>query len=184
MDRRKARVFKESFQLKIVRTLISIGVFSLVILALLGVIVLFWLPAVKTMGLADSGRFLFLNLLKVFLIVTIILLGLVLWISFLISRNLFGPLTRLRNHMEMLIRGEDPETIKFRQSDELEFHYLSEPFNKIIDRITGMENNVKTLEKEVGDFLEKNDKGMIKKSAFVPFARELKDKISSLSKTA
>ena len=184
MDRRKAKVFKESFHLKIVRTLISIGVFSLVVLALLGVIVLFWLPAVKTMGLTGSGRFLFLNLLKVFLLVTVILLGLVLWISFLISRNLFGPLTRLRNHMEMFIRGDDPETIKFKQSDELEFHYLSEPFNQIIDRVSNLENNVKDLERQIDDFLEKSEKGMLKKSAFIPFVKELRTKIKAFSKTA
>jgi len=136
------------------------------------------------MGLIGSGKFLFLNLLKIFLILTVILLGLILWISYLISKNLFGPLTRLRNHMEMLIRGEDPETIKFRQSDELEFHYLSEPFNQIIDRITGIENNVKNLEKELQDFLEKTKKGMIKESGFITFAQELKTKIESLTKAA
>lgn len=182
MDRRKPRIFKESFHLKIVRTLISIGVFSLVLLALLGLIVLFWLPAVKTMGLTGSGKLLFLNLLKVFLIVTIILLGLILWISFLISRNLFGPLTRLRNHVEKLIRGKSLDKIRFRKSDELEFHYLSEIFNQLMDRETMFRKDAEMIEKDIADFLEQNKKGIIKKSAFIPFIQEIKTRLSSLTK--
>lgn len=184
MDRRKPRIFKESFQLKIVRTLISIGIFSLVILALLGFVVLFWSSATKTMELAGSGNHLFFYLLKVFLIVTIILLGLILWISFLISRNLFGPLLRLRNHMEMLIKGEDPDKIRFRKSDELEFHYLSEPFNQLIDKVTTLRMEAKAIEKDITDFLEKNEKGMMKKEATIPFVQELKTKITSLTRFA
>lgn len=182
MDRRKPRIFKESFQLKIVRTLISFGIFSLVILALLGFVVLFWLPAAKDIGLEHTGSTLFLNLTKVFLVVTVVLLGLILWISFLISRNLFGPLNRLRNHMEMLIRGEDPEKIRFRKSDELEFHYLSEPFNQLIDSVTDLKKGTKEIEKDITDFLERNEKGMIKESGVIPFIKELKTKVASLTK--
>jgi methyl-accepting chemotaxis protein len=182
MDRRKPRVFKESFQLKIVRTLISLGVFSLVLLALIGYLVLFWSSAAREIGLAQSGATLFWNLAKIFLVVTVILLGLVFWISYLISRNLFGPLTRLRNNMEKLIKGHDPDTIRFRKSDELEFHYISEPFNKLIDRIVGLKRDVKELENNIKDFLEKHEKGMIKKNAVIPYIQELKTKVESLTK--
>ncbi len=182
MDRRKPRVFKESFQLKIVRTLVSLGVFSLVLLALIGYLVLFWSPAAREIGLAQSGTTLLWNLAKVFLIVTIILLGLVFWISYLISRNLFGPLTRLRNSMEKLISGHDPDTIRFRKSDELEFHYISEPFNELIDRVVNLKKEVEALKKSINDFLEKQHKGMIKQNAVIPYIEELKTKIESLTK--
>ncbi len=182
MDRRKPRVFKESFQLKIVRTLISLGVFSLVMLALLGYMVLFWSSAAKGIGLEHAGSTLLMNLAKVFLIATVILLGLILWISYLISRNLFGPLNRLRNNMEKLIKGDDPDSIKFRKSDELEFHYISEPFNQLVDKISHLRNEAKVLENEIADFIEKNAKGIIKKKAIEPFLREIKTKVGSLTK--
>jgi len=88
-ERRKPRIFNEVFKLKIVRILISFGVFSLAILALLGYMILFWTSAAEEIGLAYSGTVLFINLAKVFLIITVVLLGLVMWVSFLISRNLF-----------------------------------------------------------------------------------------------
>ena len=182
MDRRKARVFKESFQLKIVRTLISLGIFSLVMLAIIGYLVLFWSPAAREMGLAGSGTTLLWNLAKVLLIVTVILLGLVFWISYLISRNLFGPLTRLRGNMERLIRGDDPSTLRFRQSDELEFHYISEPFNELVDRIVHLKKEVQELKESIGDFLDKNEKGMIKKNMVVPYVEELQTKVETLTK--
>lgn len=182
MDRRKPRVFKESFQLKIVRTLISLGIFSLVMLALIGYLVLFWSSAAREIGLAHSGSALFWNLAKIFLVVTVILLGLVLWISYLISRNLFGPLTRLRNSMEKLIKGHDPDTIRFRKSDELEFHYISEPFNELVDRIVNLNKEVGELRANINDFLEKNEKGMIKKNAVIPYIEELKAKVEALTK--
>lgn len=182
MDRRRPRVFKESFQLKIVRTLISLGVFSLVLLALIGYLVLFWSPAAREIGLAQSGTTLLWNLAKVFLVVTVVLLGLVLWISYLISRNLFGPLTRLRNSMERLIGGHDPDTIRFRKSDELEFHYISEPFNELVDRIVSLKRQIAELRTSIDDFLKKNEKGMIKKNAVIPYIEELKTKVESLTK--
>jgi sensor histidine kinase YesM len=181
MDRRKARVFKESFQLKIVRTLISLGIFSLVLLALIGYLVLFWSSAAREIGLAHSGTTLLLNLAKIFLVVTVLLLGLVLWISYLISRNLFGPLTRLRNSMKKLIKGHDPDTIRFRKSDELEFHYISEPFNELVDRVVNLKKEVDGLRTSINDFLEKHNKGMIKKNAIIPYIEELKTKIDSLT---
>ncbi len=182
MDRRKPRVFRESFQLKIVRTLITLGIFSLVMLALIGYLVLFWSSAAKEIGLTHSGTTLFWNLAKIFLIVTVILLGLVLWISYLISRNLFGPLTRLRNNMEGLIRGDDPSSLRFRKSDELEFHYISEPFNELVDRIVNLKKDINELQENINGFLEKHDKGMIKKNAAIPYIEELKTKIGSLTK--
>lgn len=182
MDRRKPRIFNEVFKLKIVRILISFGVFSLAILALLGYMILFWTSAAEEIGLGYSGTVLFINLAKVFLIITVVLLGLVMWVSFLISRNLFGPLIRLRNNMEMLIRGEDPDNVRFRRTDELVFHYLSEPFNQIIERLKNLNKDVKEVEKGISDFIEKTEKGMIKKKAFVLFAEELKTKVAALAK--
>lgn len=182
MDRRKPRIFKQAFQLKIVRTLLSFGVFSLAILALLAYMILFWTTAAEEIGLGYSATVLFINLAKVFLIITVVLLGLVLWVSFLISRNLFGPLVRLKNNMEMLIKGENPNRVRFRRTDELVFHYLSEPFNQIIERIKNLNKEVKEIEKGISDFLEETEKGMIKKTAFVLFAEELKTKVVSLSK--
>jgi methyl-accepting chemotaxis protein len=184
MDRRKARVFKESFQLKIVRTLISLGIFSLVMLAIIGYLVLFWSSAARDMGLVRSGANLIWNMAKVFLIVTVILLGLVFWISYLISRNLFGPLTRLRGNMERLMRGDDPSALRFRKSDELEFHYISEPFNELVDRIVDYKKEVKELKESISDFLDKNKKGMIKKNMIMPYIEELKTKVDSLTKIA
>ena len=182
MDRRKPRVFKEPFHLKIVRELITIGVFSLVILALLCIIVLFWGQAASVMQLQGSGRIVFLNLLKAFVVISVILLGLVLWISVLISRNLFGPLLRLRSNMERLLKGESPERIRFRKSDELEFHYISEPFNQLSDMIITYKKELNELEEKISAFLEGNKKGTIKNTAALPFIEELKTKITSLKK--
>ncbi|OQX51270.1 MAG: hypothetical protein B5M53_11150 [Candidatus Cloacimonas sp. 4484_209] len=155
MDRRKPRVFKEPFQLKIVRELITIGVSSLVILALLCIVVLFWGQAASVMQLQGSGRIVFLNLLKAFVVISVILLGLVLWISVLISRNL---------------------------SDELEFHYISEPFNQLSDMIFTYKKELGELEEKISAFLEGNKKGTIKKTAALPFIEELKTKITALKK--
>lgn len=182
MDRRRARVFKDSFQLKIVRTLISTGIFSLVLLALLGFVALFWLPAARELELSATGSALFVNLLKIFLIVTVVLLGLIFWISYLISRNLFGPLTRLRQSIESLLKGKDPDDIKFRKSDELEFHYISEPFNQLVDRIIDIRKGVKGLDGDITDVLDKYEKGMIKQKGMVKFVEELKGKLASLKK--
>jgi signal transduction histidine kinase len=182
MDRRRVRVFRDSFQLKIVRTLISIGIFSLVLLALLGFVVLFWLPAARELELSASGSVLFINLVKIFLIVTVVLLGLIFWISYLISRNLFGPLTRLRKNIERLLKGENPEDIKFRKSDELEFHYISEPFNQLADRMLEIREGVNGLEKDITDVLDKYEKGMIKQKGMVKFVEELKGKITAMKK--
>jgi signal transduction histidine kinase len=182
MDRRKPKIYRESFQLKIVRTLISLGVFSLVILALLGFLLLYWTPAAREMGLSGSGTGLLVNLAKVFIIVTVVLVVLVLWISFLISRNLFGPLKRLKRNMELLIQGKDADEIRFRKSDELEFHYISDPFNQLVDKVSKLRKETVDLEEEVSDFLEKKEKGMIKQKGYITFIKEIKDKLSSLKK--
>jgi len=84
--------------------------------------------------------------------------------------------------MEMLIRGEDPDNVRFRRTDELVFHYLSEPFNQIIERLKNLNKDVKEVEKGISDFIEKTEKGMIKKKAFVLFAEELKTKVAALAK--
>lgn len=180
MNRRKPRIFKDTFRLKTVRTLIFVGLFSLVVLGVFGYMLLFWEPVVVEIGLIHTGSALFLNLAKVFLIITVILLGLILWISFLISRNLFGPLLRLRKHMEMLIDGEDPDKIRFRKTDELEFHYISEPFNKVIDREMGIKKEAQAVETEITTFLRRSKEGIMKKRAAIPFIEGLKVKMLTL----
>jgi sensor histidine kinase YesM len=182
MKRRKARIFRESFQLKIVRNLIFAGFFSLVILALLGYMILFWSSTAQEMGLRHSGSPLFLNLAKVFLIVSVLLFGLILWVSFLISRNLFGPLVRLRNHMEELNKGEKLDSIRFRRSDELVFHYLSEQFNQLTYKVVNLKKEVKDIEREISDFIDRNKTAIVTKESFIPFVQELKEKVLSITK--
>ena len=182
MKRRKARIFRESFQLKIVRNLIFAGFFSLVILALLGYMILFWSSTAQEMGLSHSSSPVFLNLAKVFLTVSILLLGLILWVSFLISRNLFGPLVRLRNHMRELNKGEKLNSIRFRRSDELIFHYLSEQFNQLTVKVANLKKEVKDIEREISDFIDGNKTGIVTKESFIPFVQELKEKVVSITK--
>lgn len=183
MDRRRLKIFKESFQLKIVRTLVFVSIFSLVIFAMLGYMILFWSSAAEELGLARSATSLFLNLAKVFLVVTLILMGLVFWISYLISRNLLGPLKRLRDSIEKLIKTKNPKILRFRKSDELEFHYISEAFNELVDRQTYLNQKVTEIEKDIANFLKENEKGMIKRKGIIPFVEEIRTRVISLNKT-
>ena len=82
----------------------------------------------------------------------------------------------------MLIEGKDPDTIRFRKSDELEFHYISEPFNQLVDKVLEQRKQAKELERDITDFIDKNEKGMVKKVSCIPFVKELKDKVKSITK--
>ncbi|MBA7603563.1 hypothetical protein ES703_10676 [subsurface metagenome] len=51
-----------------------------------------------------------------------------------------------------------------------------------MERLKNLEKDVKEIEKGISDFVEKTEKGMIKKKAFVLFAEELKTKVAALAK--
>ena len=70
----------------------------------------------------------------------------------------------------------------FQRSDELIFHYLSEQFNQLTDKVVNLKKEVKDIEREISDFIDRNKTGIETKESFIPFVQELKEKVISITK--
>jgi hypothetical protein len=127
---------REAFEFKTFRMMFTVIFLAFILALALGYAYVFWHQVFMSskslpQGLGNAGA-LGLALLLVLALIAL----LIVWMTAVISLRILGPLRRLQRDLLQMAGGEGlPEPLKFRKSDEVEFHMLSLPFNECVERM-------------------------------------------------
>jgi len=158
-ERRQRMPMRSAFRLRVTKYMVTLVIFSLVVLGVCTVLFLLWNPIGKGIILiADpftkSTAQIFNNAVRSLFLLFFALNFIFLWLTFIIARRVIGPFVRIKRVLKQMVEGNIPENIRFRKNDEIPFHELTEPFNLVLSALKRRKEGLEAVRKEVDAYLE------------------------------
>ena len=183
-NRRRKIQFRLALRLKVARYMITLAVFSLLVLGVCVFFFIFWNPIASGLLLISdpftrSAAQVFNNAVRSLFLLFFVLNLTFLWLTYVISVRVIGPFARINRVLEEIAEGNTPQRIGFRSSDQAQFQELVEPFNRALATIRQRKEQLEEIKKELDAYLASHEGSAAAKGEAVVL-RKIKERLDKL----
>lgn len=183
-NRRKRVQIKMALRLKVAKYMITLMIFSLVVLGVCVYFFIFWNPIANGLLLISdpftrSATHVFNNAVRSLFLLFFVLNFIFLWLTYVIAVRVIGPFARINKVLEEIVEGNIPEEIRFRSSDQAPFQELAEPFNRALTTLRRRKEQVEEMKKEMDAYLTSPEDSAAAKEQAV-FLRKIREGLDKL----
>jgi len=184
-NRRKRIQLRMALRLKVAKYMITLIIFSLVVLGVCVFFFIFWNPIADGLLLISdpftkSAAQVFNNAVRSLFLLFFVLNFAFLWLTYVISVRVIGPFARINRVLEEIVEGDIPEEIRFRSSDQAPFQELAEPFNRALTIMRQSKEQLDGIKKEVDTYLASHEGSAAAKDETLVL-KKIKERLDKLS---